>query len=116
MTAASGENNWWNSANQAISNIKLYQYLVESLAPLHQIMENKEKLTDLTGFPFDHLSVPFMGSLFCKVRIFKESIWGEMGSWTLRKMLFHMTVLDLVPAESWSSFEFPSIYRHSFCP
>lgn len=64
----------WNSAIQATSNIKLYQRLVESLAPLHQITVNKEKLTDLTGLLFDHLSVPCMGSLFCKVRIFKEHL------------------------------------------
>lgn len=61
MTAASGKNNWWNSAIQATSNTKLYQCLVGSLAPLHQITVNKEKLSDLTGFLFDHFKCALHG-------------------------------------------------------
>lgn len=40
-----------------------------------------------------------------------------MGSWTLRKMLFHMTVTDLVPRESWSTvFISPPAIGTAFVP
>lgn len=49
----------------------LYYCSAERFAPLHQIIVNKE-VTDLMGFLFDHLNVPFMGRVFCKFRVFKE--------------------------------------------
>lgn len=78
------------------------QRLGKSLAPLRHITVNKEKVTDSQDF-YLSIWVCLAWEASSAKSEYLKNIWGKMGSWTLKKMLFHMTVTDLVPAESWST-------------
>lgn len=80
-------------------------------------MVNKEKVTGfLTGFLFDHLSVPCTGSSFCKVRILKEHLRRDGKLDTEKDAVLHDCHRFSAKRKLKHSFYFPSSYRHSFCP